>query len=89
MCDVFQVLHVGLNDKSPEQGKVGVFDVVDFDKAPGILPPTHLLSIHLQCVCPRHHCERYAVLQGPVLSLLLKDTVILISFKVLSCFKGT
>ena len=47
VSDVFQVLHVCLDDEPPEQSKVRVFDVVHFDKAPGVLPPSHLFPVHL------------------------------------------
>ena len=47
MCDIFEILHVSLNKKFPEQGKVWVLWVVNFYKTPGVLSPSNLSSGYL------------------------------------------
>jgi hypothetical protein len=48
MCDIFEVLHVCLDQKSSEKGEVWVLGIVYFYKSPRVLPTPNLLSLDLR-----------------------------------------
>ena len=48
MCDILEVLHVGLDEKPSEERKVGVLGVVHFDETPRILTTTNLFPLYLK-----------------------------------------
>jgi hypothetical protein len=47
MGDILEVLHVGLDEESPEVGEVAVLRVLNVHQAPGILPPSDTLPPNL------------------------------------------
>ena len=69
MRNVFQVLHVSLDDEPPEQGEIGKLWIVNLDKSPGVLPSPHLSAGDLENVGAGHHREGNARLEGLVLGL--------------------
>ena len=45
--DIFEILHVSLDEEATEEGKVRVLGVVDLNEAPGVLTAADLLSLDL------------------------------------------
>ena len=51
MRDIFEVLHVSLDEKSAQQCKVRVRRIVHLHKPPRVLPAANAFSLHLRLIC--------------------------------------
>lgn len=47
MCDIFKILHVSLNKKSPQKCKIGMNGIVNLDKSPWILSTPEFFALNL------------------------------------------
>lgn len=67
--DVFEILHVSLNEESPEEGEVRMFRVLNFNETPRKLPAANPFAGNLHHVSAADDGERDRGLQRGVRGL--------------------